>query len=187
MKPQIRKKYKALRNEFKDAKQASQIITDKFLNSKEYKECDAIFTFLSFGSEVETRYIIEKALSDNKLIALPYMTDKPHEMVFIKINSLCDLVKNKIGIYEPVFDDKNIVKSNDKTLIIVPGLAFDTKGYRIGYGGGYYDKYLSENEYMYSVGLAYDFQIADNIPTDEYDVNTDIIITDRRTIYENIK
>lgn len=186
MKSHLRKKYKVLRNQFQGAKEASRLAEEKFLKSDFYKRSEAIFTFLSYGSEIDTYLIVERALSDKKLVALPYMTGRPHEMVFIKINSLSDIVKNKIGIYEPVYNEENIVVSDENTIIIVPGLVFDLKGYRIGYGGGYYDKYLSENTYMLSAGLAYDFQITDRLPSDEYDVRTDLIITDRRVIkYEN--
>lgn len=182
IKIELRKKYKALRNEFEYSKEASKLAEQILLNSDFYKGSKSIFTFLSFGSEIDTYLIIERALKDNKVVALPYMTGKPHEMVFIKIKSLSELCKNKIGIYEPIYDEENIVVSDENTIIIVPGLVFDLKGYRIGYGGGYYDKYLSENQYMISAGFAYDFQITDNIPRDEYDVKTNIIITDRRVI-----
>ncbi len=182
MKNELRKKYRALRNTYCESVLSSKLVTDKFLNSEEYKSCNEIFIFLSFGSEIETRHIIKKALEDNKIVALPYMTGKPHEMVFIKISSLSELVKNKIGIYEPVYNEENIVLSNENTIIIVPGLVFDINKNRLGYGGGYYDKYLSENKYMLSVGLCFDIQITEYVPTDKNDVKPDIIITDRRII-----
>lgn len=185
MKNTLRKKYKELRNNFKDGKICSEVVAEKFLASDEYKMCKSVFTFLNFGSEICTDIIIKKALSDKKLVALPYMTGNLHEMVFIKIKSLNDLCKNKIGIYEPVYDTENIAVSDESTIIIVPGLVFDKNGYRIGYGGGYYDKYLSENKYMLSVGLAFDFQLIDDVPYEEFDVKTDMIITDRRVINEN--
>lgn len=180
----LRNKYKALRNEFKNSSKASKLASARFLNTDEYKSCRSVFAFFSFGSEIHTSYIINKAIADSKTVALPYMTGRPHEMVFIRINTLDDLVKNIIGIYEPIYREENIITSDENTIIITPGLVFDDKGGRIGYGGGYYDKYLSENKYMLSVGLAFDFQIAYNVVTDDRDVNVDMIITDRRTIYE---
>lgn len=182
MKSELRKKYKKLRDDFKYNRTTSKTISDKFLNLQEYKECKSIFIFYSFGSEIYTIDIIKQALSDGKTVALPYMTKNPHEMFFIMIKDLSELVKNKIGIYEPVYNKDNIVVSDKETIIIVPGLVFSNDKYRIGYGGGYYDKYLSENKYLKSIGLAFDFQITDEIPKDKYDIQTDIIITDRRII-----
>ncbi|MGN1318761.1 MAG: 5-formyltetrahydrofolate cyclo-ligase [Lachnospirales bacterium] len=185
MKKELRKKYKALRDKY-NSMEKSEIVANKFLSSSYYKDCKSVFTFLSFGSEIDTYKIVKKALEDEKMVALPYMTGKPHEMVFIKINSLYELKKNKIGILEPYYNEENIVKSDKDTIIIVPGLVFDLEGYRIGYGGGYYDKYLSENSYMLSVGLAFDFQLVDAIAFDEYDVKTDVVITDGRVKYEKL-
>lgn len=182
MKNEIRKKYKALRSSFCESITASKAAAESFVKSYEYINCKNLFIFLSFGSEIETRDIIKRAFDDNKTVALPYMTGRSHEMVFIKISSLSELVKNKIGIYEPVYDNSNIVKSDRDTLIVIPGLAFDLKGSRLGYGGGYYDKYLSENEYMASVGLCFDFQITDYVPVDKNDIKIDTVITDRRVI-----
>ncbi len=183
MKDLLRKKYKILRKEFQNNKEASCIAAEKFLSSDEYKKCRRLFIFASYGSEINTWDIISKSLNDGKLTALPYMTGKPHEMVFIRINSVNELCQNKIGIYEPLYNEKNVVVSDDTTIIAVPGLVYDTRGYRVGYGGGYYDKYLLENKYMLSVGLAFDFQIADKVPNDEYDVKTDMIITEGRKIF----
>lgn len=185
MKTQLREKYKKLRKEFAD-KEASINAQEMFLSSEFYKASKSVFAFYSFGSEIDTHYIAKKVLSDNKILALPYMTGKPHEMVFIRINSPNELVKNKIGIYEPVYHEESILEPDESTVIIVPGLVYDLRGYRIGYGGGYYDKYLSENKYMVSVGLAYDFQITQRVPNDENDVKLNLTITDRRVIsYEN--
>lgn len=186
MKKQLRQKFRALRNDFKYRTEKSQCVTEKFLNTHEYKACEKLFIFLSYGSEIETRNIIQKAFEDKKTVALPYMTGKPHEMVFIKISSVSELVKNKYGIEEPVYNEENILVSDEKTVIAVPALAFDKTGYRLGYGGGYYDKYLGENKYMKSIGIAFDFQITDNIPKDKYDVKTDMVITERGIINENL-
>ena len=107
------------------------------------------------------------------------MTGKPHEMVFLKIDGLDNLVENKYGILEPVFNEEDIVNSDESTFIIVPALVLDNNKNRMGYGGGFYDKYLSENRYLCSVGIAYDFQIVENVPTEENDVPLDIIVTNR--------
>lgn len=175
-KKEIRKKYREIR------KNLEGHITEDFFETDMYIKADKIFTFVSYGSEIDTYAIINKALKDNKIVAVPYMTGNPHEMVFLKINSLDELKSNKIGIPEPEYKNENIVLSDKGTLIIVPGLAFDREFYRIGYGGGYYDKYLSENEYAVSAGVCYEKQITDLVPRDEYDIKIDVIVTDRRIL-----
>ena len=145
----------------------------------QYNDCKALFTFINYGKEVVTKNIIKDALKKGKEVAVPYMTGKPHEMVFLEIDGLDNLVENKYGILEPVFNEENIVNSNESTFIIVPALVLDNNKNRMGYGGGFYDKYLSENKYLCSVGVAYDFQIVEKVPTEENDVPLDIIVTNR--------
>lgn len=157
-------------------------ITEDFFESDIYLNAHKIFTFVSYGSEINTCNIIRKAFEDKKIVAVPYMTGKPHDMVFLRINSFDELKPNKIGISEPEYNVENIVSSDKNTLVIVPGLAFDSEFYRIGYGGGYYDKYLSENEYAAAAGICFEEQITDRVPKDEYDVKMDLIVTDRRIL-----
>ncbi len=180
LKSNIRKDYLEKRNKLKEDEilNLSNIICEKILNTNSYEQADSIFTYINMGSEVQTINIINKSINDKKIIAVPLIIGK-HNMVFIKINSFDGLVKNKLGIYEPVFDKNKIVDSNDKSLIIVPGVVFAENGYRIGYGGGYYDKYLSENVYMKAIGAAYNIQIAKSVPIDDYDIRLDCIVTEK--------
>ena len=173
-KKEIRKKYKEIR------KNLSGNITDKLYNDNIYINAKAIFTFVNYGSEIGTTNLIKRALRDDKIVAVPYMTGNPHEMVFIRINTIDELKPNKIGILEPEYNADNVIKSNKDTLIIVPGLAFDNDFYRIGYGGGFYDKYIDENEYMTTVGVCFDEQITNIVPRDEYDRAVDIIVTNSK-------
>ncbi len=175
-KGEIRKKYKEIRKNIKGS------VSAEFFETNAYRECQSVFLFAGFGSEIDTFRLIKKALNDKKRTALPYMTGRPHEMVFIEIDSVDRLIKNKIGISEPVFDENKIAVSDSKTLIAVPGLAFDKEGGRVGYGGGYYDKYLSENEYLAAVGLCFSVQIADELPKDEHDVNVDFVVTEKGVV-----
>lgn len=172
-KSEIRKRFKEIRKNLKGN------ISRNFFKTELYKNAEGVFTFVSFGSEIGTYELINKALEEDKCVAVPYMTGEPHEMVFIKINSIDELMPNKIGILEPVYNEENIVKSDKKTLIIVPGLAFDKEFYRIGYGGGYYDKYLSENEYMSAVGVCFEEQLTDVVPREDTDRTVNIIVTDK--------
>ncbi|MDO4300095.1 MAG: 5-formyltetrahydrofolate cyclo-ligase [Clostridia bacterium] len=184
VKKEIRKRFKEIRKNLRGN------ITSEFFKTDLYKNAGTIFSFVSYGSEIGTVELINKALSDGKIAAVPYMTGKPHEMVFIKIKSMVELKPNKIGILEPEYRAESILKSDKNTVIIVPGLAFDKEFYRIGYGGGYYDKYIDENEYMLTVGVCFEEQITDLVPRENTDRAVDIIVTDkmiRRKQYENIK
>lgn len=180
-KSEIRKLYKEKRSALtlSQVEEMSSEIQYNIFSLPQYNDCKALFTFINYGKEVVTKNIIKDALKKGKNVAVPYMTGKPHEMVFLKIDGLDNLVENKYGILEPVFNEEDIVNSDESTFIIVPALVLDNNKNRMGYGGGFYDKYLSENKYLCSVGVAYDFQIVENVPTEENDVPLDIIVTNR--------
>ncbi len=172
-KSDIRKKYKAIRRGLKGE------ITEAFYDAPEYGKAEKIFCFYSFGSEIDTTKLIKRALADGKSTALPCVREDRSDMVFIAINSVDGLVKDRYGIPSPEYDENKIVLSDSSTLIIVPGLAFDGDFYRIGYGGGYYDRYLSENTYMAAAGVCFEKQLADKLPKDEHDVSVDMIVTEK--------
>ncbi len=174
----IRKKYIMFRHELdrKIALNLSDRITDKLFKTKEYNEADEIFTYIGVKNEVETYNIVGKALKDKKRIAVPKVFDNT-TMEFYYINSLEELQKARFGLLEPSEMAKQALP-NDKTLFIVPGVAFDTSGNRIGFGAGYYDTYLKNNNHGIMIGIAYDFQIVDKLPRDDFDVPVDIVITE---------
>ncbi len=173
---EIRKKFREIRQTA-----APSSITDKIYASEYYRLAEKIFTFVSYGSEIDTIPFIKRALKDGKTTAVPVMLNKG-EMVFIEISSLAELTPNKYGIPEPKYNEEKLLISDSKTLIAVPGLAFDKDKYRIGYGGGYYDRYLSKNEYMVSAGLCYEAQLTESLPREETDIPVDIIVTEGRII-----
>lgn len=177
MKEKIRKNLLYKRNDMTrdEIYLKSCIIHEKLFKLNSYKQCKYVFTYINIGSEVRTVEIINKALAERKKVAVPKILKDKKSMIFVEIKSLNDLSKGNFNILEPI-DSKGIV-SNTDTVFLVPGLAFDYKNYRIGYGGGYYDKYLKNAKYLKRIGLAYDFQIIDSIPKDEYDINIDCVIT----------
>ncbi|MFL0247839.1 5-formyltetrahydrofolate cyclo-ligase [Candidatus Clostridium stratigraminis] len=155
----------------KDSNIFSQIIMNK-----NYNEAKTIMTYISFGSEVDTLCIIKHALENNKIVSVPKIINKSLGMKAIKIEALGDLVKNKIGILEPVSFD-NEIDAKDIDLFLIPGLAFDKNGGRIGYGAGYYDRFLKASEVSsIKMGLAYDSQLMDGVPMTENDVYMNIVI-----------
>lgn len=130
--------------------------------------------YLSTHNEVETDGIIEELLKQGKVVAAPRIED--NELVFHKLESIKDIELNKYHIREPLFSSETI---DNIEIMIVPGIAFDISKNRIGYGKGYYDRYLSKHE-CYKVGLAFDEHLHKEIPTDSSDIKMDIVITDKR-------
>ncbi|WP_304681279.1 5-formyltetrahydrofolate cyclo-ligase [uncultured Clostridium sp.] len=157
-------------------------IFNKLINSEAYKNSNKIFTYISFGNEIDTKEFIKYALNDGKEIYVP-KTDKVNkEMMAVRIHSLDNMIEDNWGILEPKYIDEEKI-CEDFDLIIIPGLAFDRNGNRIGYGGGYYDKYFSKIKNINNkVALAYDFQILDNIQSEIHDIKVDYIISNNETI-----
>lgn len=155
-------------------------IFNKLINLDLYKEAKNIFIYLSFGSEIDTKPIIDRALEEGKEVYIPKVYKINKEMRAIRLNTFEDLEKNSMGILEPK-DDFNFIAKEKIDLIIVPGAVFDFKGNRIGYGGGYYDRFLSNiKDKRNKIVLAYNLQIVDNIEAEEHDIKVDYIITNSR-------
>lgn len=181
----IRKEIAELRNNLKleDKKILDEKIFNFLIESDFYKRSKRIFIYVSYKSEVDTKEIINYSLNNGKIIYVPKINIQDKTMRAIRINSLNELYVNKYGILEPNIVDKNYIEL-DFDLIVLPGMAFDKVGNRIGYGGGYYDKYLSVLQCKIDkVALAYGFQVIDNIEVEEHDIKVDYLITDNEIIY----
>lgn len=137
-----------------------------------FKTAKTIGIYISFNNEVETMSFIQEILT-TKTIGVPKI--KNHKMEFIKINSLSNLKKNSYGILEPT--DMQILDKDEIDLLIVPLLAYDKNNYRVGYGGGYYDKYL-KGYHGKTIGLGFSMQEVNHIDIDIYDVPLDAIISE---------
>ena len=147
----------------------SRIITDRLELSKEYQDNDNILIYVSYNQEVETSGIINKSLERGKKVYVPKV-----------IINKEDLQDGYMGIKEPVSDDYEIPQDG---LLVMPGLAFDVTLNRIGYGGGFYDRYLVKNgDRYYKTAICFDYQVLDDIPAEEFDIRPDMIITDKRII-----
>lgn len=154
----------------------SDDIKTKLLSMDKFADAIAIGAYYSIGSEVRTNEIIKKALQMNKRLALPRVIDD--SIVFAKIRSMNDLTLGKYRIMEPK-EDCEIMEEID--LVLVPGIVWDERGYRIGYGKGFYDRYLAKLDTL-SIGLAYDFQVFEEIPNSRNDFHVDMIVTERRIV-----
>lgn len=181
-KMELRAKYKKIRIECPpDIKVTlDKKISERFFSLEEYTKCDTLLTFVSSNIEVDTIEIIKRALADGKKVAVPKCTDKTGHMDFYYIKSLDELKKGYFSILEP--DTEICQKAEDCCgLCIVPGLCFDYMGYRIGFGKGYYDRFL-QNFSGITVGICYSKCIEKELPRGTYDKSVDILVTDKFTI-----
>lgn len=137
LRKQVLQEMKTLSQEQKQA--MDRALTERFLKHPFYQEAKTIATYLSFPHEFQTQELIEQALKDDKKVLIPKTYPKGR-MDFVVYNPQ-QLVKTSFGLLEPQ-GDLEVVEPSQIDLILVPGLAFTTEGYRIGYGGGYYDRYL---------------------------------------------
>jgi 5-formyltetrahydrofolate cyclo-ligase len=149
----------------------SKCIQEFVINSKEFHPAKVVGAYFAFGSEVRTDLIIEQGKMLGKKIALPRVTGD--KITFYELSSSKRLIRGRFGIMEPL--PHNSVSTID--LLIVPGIAFDKKGYRLGYGRGYYDRLLSGKQ-IFSIGLAYSFQLLEHLPHDKYDKKMDAIASE---------
>lgn len=178
----LRAKHKKLRTAYSvELKQKlDNILFEKFTELKEYKECKSLFAFVSMPIEVNTFPILEKALADSKILALPKCRQDEPIMDFYKVNSLDMLKEGKYSIMEPDEEVCEKIAEYTEALCLVPGLSFDLYGYRLGFGKGYYDRFL-QNFIGATVGLCYSKCIEQKLPHGIYDKAVDIIITEKFT------
>ena len=178
MKKELRQKALAARNAIplEKRKEKSRRIATHILESEAYRNTERIFTFVSMGSEVETAAIIWQAWQEGKTVAVP-KTEQDREMRFYEIHSFAELEEGRFGVREPAGGAVCIPKARD--LLLVPGLLFDKKKNRLGYGGGYYDTYFAKHKEGKRIGLAFTEQLsAERLPAEEMDVPLDAVITE---------
>lgn len=158
----------------------------RFLTLRQYAECDTLFTYVSKDIEVDTYSLIKAAWANGKRVAVPRCVTNTRQMEFYYIKSLDDLESGAFGVMEPAVDKCELVTDFSTGLCIVPGLSFDAEGFRLGYGKGYYDRFLSKFGGE-TVGLCYSNCIKWKLPHGRYDRPVDLIVTDRyiRCTYKN--
>lgn len=160
-------------------KKYNDAILGNITNLNNFITAGNIFTYLNTPFEAETLSLAEYSLKSGKMVFAP-ITDREMNMYFAEITSLNDLKKGFMGILEPIGGAEKKPKKGD--LFIVPGSAFDLKGHRMGYGKGCYDRYFLQYPDVIKVGVCYDFQLLENIPHEEHDIDMDILVTNKRTV-----
>lgn len=142
-----------------------------FTATEAYKNAKSIYGYMSYNQEVRTLPILKQALRDGKRVAIPKCYGS--EMRFIWMEDFSQTAPNR-GIPEPIADGP--VADDPSALILMPGMAFDAAGHRIGYGGGYYDKFLAQEPNHPTVALCYDFQVLEHLDTEEFDIPVDLVL-----------
>jgi len=150
----------------------SRILTEAFLATDAYRQAKSIYGYVSYNQEVRTLPILEQALRDGKAVALPKCYG-PH-MRFIWIQDLAQVQKLPRRAPEPIADFP--IADDPTALMLMPGLAFDPQGHRIGYGGGYYDKFLAAQPQHPTIALCFDFQMVDHLDAQAFDVPVNLVL-----------
>ncbi|MBE6924498.1 MAG: 5-formyltetrahydrofolate cyclo-ligase [Ruminococcaceae bacterium] len=170
LRKQIQTLKRAMSEEQIDA--ASERLGELFLASEYYQNAKTIYGYLPYNQEVRTISMLEQALRDGKRVAVPKVYGD--EMRFIYLEDLSQVEKGYAGIPEPIADEP--VADDATALVLMPGLAFDPQGHRIGYGGGFYDKFLASEPAHPTLALCYEFQMFERLDTEEFDVNVDCVL-----------
>ena len=152
--------------------QKSARLGELFLASEAYKHAKTIYGYLPYNQEVRTVAMLEQALRDGKRVAVPKCYGD--EMRFIFMEDLSLVEKGYANIPEPVADGP--VADDETALVLMPGMAFDPQGHRIGYGGGFYDKFLAKEPNHPTLALCYDFQMVEHLETEEFDIPVDTVL-----------
>jgi len=185
-KPGIRRRIMATRDALTrdEIRDRSALIAAGLTARPEYMASGTVLMYVSFRSEVCTRRMIENAIADGKRVLVPKVDRKAHRLKLFEIKDLTtDLQTGYMGIYEPVEAVARHAEASEADLVVMPGVGFDAKGGRLGYGGGYYDRLLETTRPDAKlIALAFELQIVDVVPSEEHDKRVPIIITETRAI-----
>ena len=179
-KKDIRKKIFAERKECTDEQieKWSRTIAQKVSQLPEFQNAKRILAYADYNHEVMTGFIIEEAWKQGKEVAVPKVVGQ--DMVFYKLTDFSQLEEGYFGIPEPARGE--IIQWED-AMMIMPGVAFDPQNHRVGYGGGFYDRFLEKHPMIKRVAVAFEFQILTSVPTEPTDISPEIIVTEN-TIYQ---
>ena len=160
---------------FETRRKKDMLLCNTLAESEAFLSCDTLLAYSPIKDEIDVLPLVEKAFSMGKRVAFP-KCEKGGDMNFYYVNSLSELSLGAYNIKEPQ-ENSELFYGRENTLCILPALAFDKSGYRLGYGGGYYDRFLARFN-LTGVGLVYDEFLFDNLPKNEYDKKSDILITE---------
>lgn len=172
----VKKRLSNLTNE--EHKAYSRDVCRKICQHEIWKKAKSIGITISIGKEIDTSYMIEQGWNENKIISVPKTLPKTKEMNYYQIKEYSELEESHFGLREPVIDKTYLVQAVNIDLLIIPCVAFDKLGYRIGYGGGYFDRYL-KNFKGISCGIALECQQIERVPINQFDIPLNMVITEK--------
>ena len=181
-KAELRRQLSADRRAVANKVEKDEIILSKQLRFlEEWRSAKTVLCYVSLPEEIDTDDIIEYAWKCGKTVAVPYCKDKNGYMDFYILERFSDLHFGMFNVREPDINKCRKLADFSDSVCIVPGIAFDKQGNRLGYGKGYYDRFLKKYPFI-SIGLCYNSLIKHQLPTDEYDESVDIIVTETQII-----
>lgn len=162
----------------------SKVIEEKLLSTELYKNANVIMAYVDFRNEVQTEKIIKAAIADGKRVVIPISVVATRQLILSEIiNYDIELESGAYGILEPRTEYIREVDPDLVDLVLIPGVAFDERGFRVGYGGGYYDRFLNRvRPDATKIALAVEVQMVEHAFEDSHDVPVDMIITEDRTL-----
>ena len=186
------KKLKKLKLRLRDAldvklqQQYSSSITEQVLKLTLFQEAATVFVYVDFRSEVKTRSLIQQIQSLGKKVVVPVTLLQERDLLPVHITNMDDdLAPGYASILEPVeaIRSTNFVSPESIDIIFLPGSVFDERGGRMGYGGGFYDRFVSQKApQAHRIGLCYEFQVVPEAPLQDHDERMDVIVTEKRII-----
>lgn len=178
-KTKLRQHFKAVRLSMTEKNKKDNLILNRFKDSDIYINNETFLLYVSLGIEVDTLNLIDLLLSENKRVAVPISDTQTCTMKFYYIESLDTLEKGAYDIREPKADETNLVLNCENTVCVVPGLSFDKRGFRLGFGKGYYDRFLSEYNGT-TVGLCYDECLSEKLISHPHDMSVQYVVTETK-------
>lgn len=184
MKDRLRKSIEKKRNTLSTSEvlEKSSRIKKRIFEMDLFRDAQTILFYVSYGNEVYTHDMIKESISLGKTVVVPKSVTKNNALILSQLTDWNNLEVGAYTILEPKQESIEQVDVESIDLIIIPGVVFDESGNRIGHGKGYYDRLLNDSRNIPSVGLAFEFQIVENIKSEQHDEKIDIIITEDRII-----
>ena len=189
IKSNLRSRYMELRRELSPQTKAllDSGVFDRIIRLRQYRNAKIVITYVSKDIEVDTLKLIEKAIDDGKTVAVPKCVKGTRNIDFYCIHSLDMLEKSTFGVMEPKTEQCQKLTDFSDSVCIVPGMSFDVKGFRLGYGKGYYDRFLAEYSGT-TVGICYASCVRwKDLPRNKHDKPVDLIVTENYIRRTNIK
>jgi len=166
----------------------SDAICRRLIEDRFFVAASVVGLYWSFKNEVLTRSIFLAAVSDGKRVGFPVVRTADRTIVYVRVDNPSQMTVGTYGIMEPRLVEERVIPAEEFDLIVVPGVAFDTRGYRIGYGGGYFDRFLAGSRVTATrAAPAFDIQIVDRVPRKMHDIRVDTIFTESRVITCSLK